>query len=196
MAVVPVYNMITVPDSDIYLQTDVYQNMTGRKPVENEKVTVIVAKKEAARGELESGSFYPIGVSGHIREVNAQGYLVIHLAQRVNLDEIYVYPDKSIELTISRRADVEDLDAEDAALRVAAVKEALLSFSRNFEWGEMMRRFVTAWETLGDIGAGMSPWICSSAISSMKSRARSTGRSCTTRWSCPTTRSLPGATSC
>ena len=163
MAVVPVYNMITVPDSDIYLQTDVYQNMTGRKPVENEKVTVIVAKKEAARGELESGSFYPIGVSGHIREVNAQGYLVIHLAQRVNLDEIYVYPDKSIELTISRRADVEDLDAEDAALRVAAVKEALLSFSRNFEWGEMMRRFVTAWETLGDIGAGMSPWMTASS---------------------------------
>ena len=58
---------------------------------------------------------------------------------------------------------MEDLDAEDAALRVAAVKEALLSFSRNFEWGEMMRRFVTAWETLGDIGAGMSPWMTASS---------------------------------
>ncbi|MBQ9347248.1 MAG: endopeptidase La [Oscillibacter sp.] len=159
MAVVPVYNMITVPDSDVYLQTDVYQNMTGRKPVEDEKVTVIVAKKAAARGELESGIFYPVGVSGQIREVSEQGYLVIHLTQRVNLDEIYVYPDHSIELTISRRADVEDLDAQEAALRLNAVKEALLSFSRNFEWGEMMRRFIASWDTIGDVGAGMSPWM-------------------------------------
>ena len=142
MAVVPVYNMITVPDSDVYLQTDVYQTMTGRKPVEDEKVTVIVAKKAAARGDLESGMFYPVGVTGQIREVSEQGYLVIHLSQRVNLDEIYVYPNHSIELTISRRDDVADLDPQEAALRLNAVKEALLSFSRNFEWGEMMRRFI------------------------------------------------------
>ena len=98
MAVVPVYNMITVPDSNLYMQTEVYRAMTGRAPVENEKVTVIVAKNEAPRRELESDSFYPIGVSGQIREINEQGYLVIRLVQRVNLDEVYVFPDKSIEL--------------------------------------------------------------------------------------------------
>jgi hypothetical protein len=48
MAVVPVYNMITVPDSSLYMQTEVYRTMTGRAPVENEKVTVIVAKKRSA----------------------------------------------------------------------------------------------------------------------------------------------------
>ena len=159
MAVVPVYNMITVPDSNIFLQVDVYKSMTGRAPVEDEKVTVIVAKKEAAKRELESDSFYPIGVSGYIREVNEQGFLVIHLEQRVNLDEAYVYPDKTIELTVSRRGDVEDMDPEEEARRVAAVKETLLSFSKGFEWGQVLRGFAAAWETLGDIGAGMSPWM-------------------------------------
>ena len=162
MAVVPVYNMITVPDSNLYLQTEVYRAMTGRAPVENEKVTVIVAKKEAPRRELESDSFYPIGVSGQIREVNEQGYLVIRLKARVNLDEVYVFPDKTIELTVSRRADVEDLDPADAALRLTAIKEELLSFSRGFEWGEALRSFVAAWDSIGDVGAGMSPWMTAS----------------------------------
>ncbi len=159
MAVVPVYNMITVPHSHIYLQTNVYQAMTGRVPTENERVTVIVAKKEYGRRELNGDSFYPVGVSGAIREVNDQGYLVIHLGQRVNLDEVYVYPDKTIELTVSRRAEVEDLDPQEAEQRLTAVKEALLSLSREFEWGKVFRGFVAAWETLGDIGAGLSPWM-------------------------------------
>ena len=159
MAVVPVYNMITVPHSHIYLQTNVYQAMTGRVPTENERVTVIVAKKEYGRRELNGDSFYPVGVSGAIREVNDQGYLVIHLWQRVNLDEVYVYPDKTIELTVSRRAEVEDLDPQEAVQRLTAVKEALLSLSREFEWGKVFRGFVAAWETLGDIGAGLSPWM-------------------------------------
>ncbi len=162
MAVVPVYNMVTLPDSSLYLQTDVYKAMTGRAPVENEKVTVIVARKEANRRELDSDSFFPIGVSGLIREVNPQGYLLIRLTQRVNLDEVYVYPDKTIELTVSRRPDREDMDPGEAAQRVTAVKEALLSFSRDFEWGEMLRGFIAAWETLGDVGAGMSPWMTDS----------------------------------
>ena len=159
MAVVPVYNMITVPHSHIYLQTNVYQAMTGRVPTENERVTVIVAKKEYGRRELNGDSFYPVGVSGAIREVNDQGYLVIHLGQRVNLDEVYVYPDKTIELTVSRRAEIEDLDPQEAEQRLTAVKEALLSLSREFEWGKVFRGFVAAWETLGDIGAGLSPWM-------------------------------------
>ncbi len=162
MAVVPVYNMITVPDSSLYLQTDVYRAMTGRAPVENEKVTVIVAKEEVPRSQLESAGFYPIGVSGQIREISEHGYLVIRLTQRVNLDEVYVFPDKSIELTVSRRADTDDLDPADAAARLAAVKEELLSFSRGFEWGEMLRGFVAAWDSLGDVGAGMSPWMSAS----------------------------------
>ena len=159
MAVVPVYNMITVPDSNIYLQTDVYKSMTGREPTESEKVTVIVAKKEASRREIEHDSFYPIGVSGFIREINPQGYLVIRLTKRVNLDEVYVYPDKTIELTVSRREDTEDLDEEYASERLIALKEQLLTFSRGFEWGEMMRSFISGWDTLGDVGAGMSPWM-------------------------------------
>ena len=159
MAVLPVYNMITVPDSRLYFRTDQYQRMTGRAPAAEEKVTVIVAKKELPRTKISGDSFYPIGVSGAIEEINEQGYLVIHLTHRVELDEVYVYPDKTIELTVSRRMDTMDLDEGDAARRVTAVKDALLEFSKDQQWGPVLRQFVAVFQTLGDVGAAMSPWM-------------------------------------
>ena len=159
MAVLPVYNMITVPDSKLYFRTDQYRRMTGRDPVSGEKVTVIVARQETPRTEITGESFYPIGVSGAIAEVSEQGYLVIRLTHRVELDEVYVYPDKTIELTVSRRPDIEDLDEADAARRLTAVKDALLEFSRGQQWAPLLRQFVAAWDTMGDVGAGMSPWM-------------------------------------
>ena len=159
MAVLPVYNMITVPDSRLYFRTDQYQRMTGRAPAAEEKVTVIVAKKELPRTKISGDSFYPIGVSGAIEEINEQCYLVIHLTHRVELDEVYVYPDKTIELTVSRRMDTMDLDEADAARRVTAVKDALLEFSRDQQWGPVLRQFVAVFQTLGDVGAAMSPWM-------------------------------------
>ena len=159
MAVLPVYNMITVPDSRLYFRTDQYQRMTGRAPAAGEKVTVIVATKELPRTEISGDSFYPIGVSGAIEEINEQGYLVIHLTHRVDLDEVYVYPDKTIELTVSRRMDTMDLDEGDVARRVTAVKDALLEFSKDQQWGPVLRQFVAVFQTLGDVGAAMSPWM-------------------------------------
>lgn len=162
MAVVPVYRMITLPDSNIYLQTDLYKNMTGRSPIEGEKVTVIISKEETARKDLGSESFYPIGVSGRIIEISDQGYILVHLSSRVNLDEIYFYPDNTIELTVSRREEINDLDEQEAIAKLAAIKHELSSFSKGFEWGEALRNYIQSWNTIGDIGAGMSPWMSES----------------------------------
>ena len=159
MAVLPVYNVIALPDSKLFFRTDQYQRMTSRAPAEGEKITVIHAKRELPRTEIDGDSFYPIGVSGSISEVNAQGYLVIRLTHRVDLDEVYVYPDKTIELTVSRRPDLLDLDPAEAGRRVTAVKDALLGYARDQPWAPVFRQFVAAWSTLGDVGAGLSPWM-------------------------------------
>ena len=139
MTVLPVYNMIIVPDSHLFIRLDLYQQMTGREPVENEKVTVIVTKEALSRRELQSDSFYPIAATGVIQEISNQGYMTISLSQRVNLDEVYVYNDKNVELTISRRPELQDFDESSAAVRLLAAKEALLEFSKDYQWGPMLR---------------------------------------------------------
>lgn len=162
MTVLPVYNMVTVPDSSIYIKTDTYKRMTGKIPEKNEKVTVIIAKNPIKRKDIENDSFYSVGISGVISEVSQQDYLVIRLSQRVNLDEIYVYRDKTIELSLSRRHDSGHLAEAEAERRLKDVKEQMLIFSEDYQWSQMMRAYVANMNTLGEIAAVMSPWMSNS----------------------------------
>ena len=162
MTVLPVYNMITVPDSSIYIKTDNYKRMTGRIPEMNERVTLIVARRQITRKQIENDSFYPVGISGVITEINEDQYLVIRLGQRVNLDEVYVYRDKTIELSLSRRHETGRLDEADAAARTKNVKEELLDFSQSFQWGQLMRAYVGNLHSMGEVAAVLSPWMSNS----------------------------------
>lgn len=159
MTVLPVYNMITVPDSRIYVKTELYRTMTGKEPAVDEKIAVIVAKRELLKEEIEDTSFYPVGISGVITEVSDQGFLVIRLSQRLNLDEVFVYRDKTVELTISRRQEIADLDQEEADQRVKKLKQELLRFSSDYQWGQILRGYMSTWTTLGEIGGTLSPWM-------------------------------------
>ena len=43
MAVLPVYNTLVVPDANIYFRTDYYKSMTGRNPVQGDRVILLEA---------------------------------------------------------------------------------------------------------------------------------------------------------
>lgn len=159
MAIVPVYKMLTLPDSAIYYRADQYKNLTGKEPVVNEKIILVIAKQETVYSELNEENTYPIGVSGSIAEVNDQGYLSIHLDYRVRIENLAMMPDGRLSLGTSRLPDVEDLDEAAGRERVNAVKEALASAWEGFEWGPMMKNYMRSWKTLWDIGAGLSQWM-------------------------------------
>ena len=159
MAVFPIYNMLVVPDANIYFKTDYYQRVTGKAPVQDEKVILIVAKEDQAREDFTNDSFYPIGLSGTIAEVNAGGYLMLRTKNRVNIDDVAVYRDHTIDLSVSRRRDIEDLDPEDAARRLRAVKSALSEFSEGFQWGQAARSYIAQWSNIGECAVVMSPWL-------------------------------------
>ena len=139
MTIVPVYHVLLVPDTTMYLRTDVFESMSGRTPVPEEKVTLLVAKEAKHRDELESDSFYPIGLSAIIGEVHHEGYLVLKTQERVNIDEVSVSASHNIDLVVSRRGEVEDLDSDELARRLEAVKQSMRDFTVNLQWGEAAR---------------------------------------------------------
>ena len=159
MAVLPIYNTIVVPGANIYLKTGVYQKMTGRTPRTDEKVTLIVAKEELQRQEMHNDSFYPIGIAGNIIEINSNGYLVIHLRSRVDINEITVFQDGSIDIVVARRKDIEDLDAALASERLRKLKEEIARISEDFQWSSAMRGIADSWNSVGEIAAAFSPWV-------------------------------------
>ena len=58
MAVLPVYNVLAAPGSDIPISKDEYQRAVGRVPVVGEKVTMIFLKEKEMRLRLSEDSFF------------------------------------------------------------------------------------------------------------------------------------------
>ena len=162
MTVFPIYNILAVPDANIYIKTETYQKITGKDPAVDEKLVLIVAKEDLKREEFTSDSFYPIGLRAVITEVNPGGFLQMRTSNRVNLDDVVVYHDHNIDLSLSRRPDIDDLDREDAERRLKAVKSAMMQFAEGFQWGQAARAFISQWSSIGEAAVVMSPWMINS----------------------------------
>ncbi|MBQ9308981.1 MAG: endopeptidase La [Clostridia bacterium] len=159
MAVMPVYDTIVIPGATVYLRTQDYVKGTGRQPVTGERVTFVVEREETERASLTNESFYPIGSSGTITEVNGGGYIALRIQNRVNIDEVTVLQGGSISLTVTRRPDVDDLDVEEAEKRVRSMRDAILAFCEKYQWGPMIRLQAQHWNTMWEIAGALSPFL-------------------------------------
>ena len=160
MLVMPVYDVLLLPDVTLYFQTQLFKKQTGgRDIVPDERVILVVQKEEKSREELDEDSFYPIGVTGYISEINDQGYVGIRTTNRVNLDMVGIGYDHSISLTISRRGDVNDLDEREAEEKLSGIKDMMRDMLRSFEWNGPMEGIMEHISTIGQAAVMVSPWL-------------------------------------
>ncbi len=156
MIVVPVYEKTLAPDSTLFLLTEQLKRYSGDKGVAfNERIVFLVAKENSNLSDLSEDSFYPIGVSGIVKEIQ-QGYLTIRTQYRVNVENVTVNPDHTIQLTMSRRPEIEDLDKSVEAGKLRALKEELKKFSSGANWGGNAEYFADQIDSLGSMVCMMS----------------------------------------
>ncbi len=159
MLVVPVYNKLIVPYADIYFQTPDFEKLAGRGVALNEKVTLLVLKNPQTREDWTDESFYPIGVSGVVSEISQDGYIGVKTMNRVNVDSAYVNSDHTIDLTLSRRNDIQDLDETASYQKLQALKKEIVQFSEGYQWGAWVKAYAEHISSIGTLAAGVSPWL-------------------------------------
>ncbi|MCR5410431.1 MAG: endopeptidase La [Lachnospiraceae bacterium] len=159
MAVLPIYNILALPDCNIYFKNDFFSKSVGRDPQVDDKVTLIVQKENITRDDFANDSFYPIGLSGIVTEVSSNGYFIVHTRTRVNIDEVTVYHDKSIDINISKRDDIDDADRDMTSRKLKEIKSAMSKYAENFQWVAATRAYIAQWTSLAEIASAMSPWI-------------------------------------
>ncbi len=158
MLVVPVYNLILTPDATLYFPIDQLRRSAGSKGlVINEKVVLIMAKSDEAPAVPGPENFFPIGVAGILTELNGQGYAVIRTQYRVNIEDVAMDPDRSLQLTISRRAELDDLDPKEEREKLAGLKEEMRKFSSGFGWKQTAEYIIDQIDSVGMAGCVMSP---------------------------------------
>ena len=159
MSIIPLYNMIALPGARLWLRSGVYRELTGKAPVEGDKVTILMQKEDEGRKTLTADSFHSIGTVGVIRDVNEAGFVAVEIQNRINIEGVTVQADHSFSMTVTRRPDLEDLDQEDAGRRLKEVKERILAFSKDQQWEGWLRAFAAYWDSLWTVAAALSPWL-------------------------------------
>ncbi|MCR5088087.1 MAG: endopeptidase La [Oscillospiraceae bacterium] len=158
MTVIPVFEKLIAPDSDVYFRRDQFRYLAGNVSVD-EKVILLVSKEDQAMADRAENSFYPIGLAGTVSEISNDGYAVVHANGRVNIESVVVNRDHSISLMTSRRPDIHDLSVDEAQEKLYAAKEAVKEFSSGFQWGEAVKAYVDHMDSLGTLAGMLSIWM-------------------------------------
>ena len=159
MAVLPVYGVLVLPDAAVYLKTERFRSMVGRDPRREEKVTLAVLKEDLSREALSEDSFYPVATSGYVTEIHDEGWFAVRTRGRVNLGEVHILPDRTVEVYASRRAETDQPDPKAAAEKLAGLRKALEDFSRDTQWEGAYRAWMNQFSSVNEIAAACSPWM-------------------------------------
>ncbi|MCR4924572.1 MAG: endopeptidase La [Lachnospiraceae bacterium] len=159
MIVLPIYNVIALPDTTIYYKGERYVKFTGREPVLGEEITLMVSKTDIDRVYPKADDFYPIGLRGIIREIGNNGYIAIDIKERVNIEEVKLDPEEHYRAKVSKRGEIEDLDPESVAGRLKAIKAEIIRASEGYEWSSLMRTYIVQWNTIEELAGVYSLWM-------------------------------------
>ena len=162
MTIVPVYDRVITPFSDIFFQTEYYQKITGKTPEVNEPIILLMLKDNESWDSFEDESFYPIGLSGDITEVNPNGYMIIHTRERINVTSVNIKGKFKMELSITKRADVNDMDPEEELRILSDMKKSLIDFVGKFQWGTMAKGYLSRLNSIGELTSALSFWFTNS----------------------------------
>ena len=157
MIVIPVYRTIVTPDATLFFQIEQLRKAAGGKGVSvNEKVVLIVAKDKESSVEFKDDGFYPIGLSGIITDLNHHGYAAIRTQYRVNIENVSVQPNRTIQLVVSKRNDVQDLPEDVEAEKLKDLKIEMKRFSSGFDFAESAKLMIDQIDSIGAAACVMS----------------------------------------
>ena len=152
--------MILAPDANIYFNINQVRRNAGDKGLAvGERVVLIVARDNESYRNLTPESFYPIGISGEIKEINSQGYVVVHTSYRVDIDNIEIGTDDAIRLTMTRRNDIDDMSRNVEKEKLDGMLEEMRRFASGFEWADSAEYWLRQIDSLERAACVMSPWM-------------------------------------
>lgn len=159
MKVLPLYNVLVLPHSNIFFQTQAFRAMAGNNIYQGDEVTILVLRDQQTREEMTSESFYPIGVEGVVEEISTDGYVVVQTAARVDVHQVLVNENHEIFVETTKRADIMDMDPAEAHMKLAKIKEGLREMVSRFRFGDMMRTCIDQYSSIEEAASVLSSWL-------------------------------------
>ena len=158
MIVIPIYDVVVIPHTTIYLNKDYYKRMTGVEPKSGAEVVFVFEKEETNYNALNESSFQPIGVAGEVIEPNVNDYVAIKTSERLNIKSVTL-ENHMIEVETTDRPDMEDLPDEERKKYLERAKNGLLNALQYIQGGNLYRSWVMRIKSLGEVIATSTGWM-------------------------------------
>ena len=78
MKIIPIYDVVLLPDINLYFGKETFNALAGGEPEQGEQVILLPTRTQVERDEAEADDFYPIGVSGQVCAADANQFVAIH----------------------------------------------------------------------------------------------------------------------
>lgn len=151
MLVLPIFDVIIVPQETLYFRTDYYEEVAGKPAEKAQDILFVLLKEDTDRQDLNTDTCYPIGVFGKVSEINVNGYVGIKTQGRVDIQSMVVDRYGNIEVESVPREDIIDTDPAREKERMDQMKARFIQYMSSFQWGNMARNYIMQWKSLGEV---------------------------------------------
>ena len=158
MIVIPVYNMVILPDISMTFKKDFFDDSTAGSIREGEKVLFLFKRSDKNRRSLTGKDFYPIGLTGVVEAVDDDGDITVRSEDRMNIGDIIV-SDSEIYADAVIRPDIRDVSEEDKKKILETLKVRITEFVQKFPWGLMVRTYINRWKNAEECATALSAYL-------------------------------------
>ena len=158
MFTMPVYDMMLLPGVTFYFKKDIFQQMGNQDAKAGDDVLFLMQRTDKDRKDLTPEDFYPVGISGKLDSADNEGNIRIRTVARVDLSDLEMAED-GILANASIRPDTEDITPEEEKAIFDRVKNVLLNYISQFQWGVLARNYVLHWKNLEETLCAVSGYI-------------------------------------
>lgn len=158
MIAVPVYNMILLPGITFFFKKEFFEGLLHQNLEPDDDVIFLMLKEDKTRADMTADDFYPIGVSGKVEKPDDEGNICISVKERVLISDIKT-EETQITVTAASCTEVEDVSDEERKERLEKIRNELLAFVQNFQWGIWVRGYILHWKSLEEIVCGLSGYL-------------------------------------
>ena len=158
MFTMPVYDMMLLPGVTFCFKKDIFQQLGNQDAKAGDDVLFLMQRTDKDRKDLTPEDFYPVGVSGKLDSFDNEGNIRIRTVARVDLSDLEMAED-GILANASIRPDTEDITPEEEKAIFDRVKNVLLNYISQFQWGVLARNYVLHWKNLEETLCAVSGYI-------------------------------------
>ena len=158
MVIIPVYNIIILPNTKIYLQMDKLDGINEKELKEGSRILFLISKTEEKPSLINMDNFYQIGCMGVLKEINTNGFLIVETKERVNIEDIH-YEKKHIQFGLSKREEIKDLDHDEEKIKLSKLKSSLNKFVSKYQWGTFLKNLILEWRSISEVICAISMWL-------------------------------------